>query len=394
MQKTDIGMIPVDWDWRPLSELGEPKIGLTYSPADVRESGTLVLRSSNVHNDRLAFDDNVYVRSEIASGSLVEPGDVLICVRNGSRALIGKCALIDESARGMAFGAFMSVFRSPHSALLFQQFRSDIIGRQIAEHLGATINQITNGSLKSFRVPFPPDGEERRRIAQALNDVDDLIASLDALIAKTRDIKQGAMQQLLSGTRRLPGFCGEWKTRPVGTEIRMQVGFPFQSAYFNGEGKGIRIIRIRDLKGQINETFYLGEYDRQFIVKSGDVLIGMDGDFSPCVWLHGEAILNQRVGRLLHRRGGHTLLFYYLLTKPLSELERTISGTTVKHLSHSDVENIICHYPVDPAEQAALGETLWSFDQDLSGLEEKKVKLGALRQAMMQQLLMGRIRLI
>ncbi|WP_343042088.1 restriction endonuclease subunit S [Pontixanthobacter rizhaonensis] len=201
--KSEIGEIPEDWEVRSLASLGEPRIGLTYSPSDVRESGTLVLRSSNVQNGDLSFDDNVFVDSDAAARALVAEGDILICVRNGSRALIGKCAIIDSRAVGMAFGAFMSVFRSPHSSFLHHQFQSHTIQKQIHEHLGATINQITNASLRSFRVPFPVDSDERDAIVSVLSDMESEVRALEQKVSKVRHLREGMMQQLLTGRIRL-----------------------------------------------------------------------------------------------------------------------------------------------------------------------------------------------
>src|SRR5437867_2439200 len=99
-KQTEVSVIPEDWNVKPLGELGEALIGLTYKPSDVREHGTLVLRSSNIQNDALAFDDNVFVDTNIPERIKVRPGDVLVCVRNGSRNLIGKAALLDERAVG------------------------------------------------------------------------------------------------------------------------------------------------------------------------------------------------------------------------------------------------------------------------------------------------------
>ncbi|AXY24245.1 Type-1 restriction enzyme EcoKI specificity protein (plasmid) [Komagataeibacter saccharivorans] len=203
MTNSAIGNLPSDWEVRPLGSLGDPVIGLTYRPVDVRETGTLVLRSSNVQDGVLAFDNNVFVDPEVASRALVAKGDILICVRNGSRALIGKCAMISDEAEGMAFGAFMSVFRSPHSDFLFHQFQSNIIQRQIHEHLGATINQITNASLRSFQVPFPVSAEERGAIVTILSDMDAELTGLTVKLSKLNMVREGMMQQLLTGRIRL-----------------------------------------------------------------------------------------------------------------------------------------------------------------------------------------------
>lgn len=191
-----------EWAMKSLGDIGETLIGLTYKPTDVRSDGILVLRSSNVHDGALRFDDNVYVDTVVAERIMVRFGDILICVRNGSRDLIGKCALINERARGMTFGAFMAVFRTPFYEYVYQQFQSYVIKRQIHEHLGATINQITNRSLNSFSIPLPPLPEQTA-IAAVLSDMDAEIAALEQRRDKTRDLKQGMMQELLTGRTRL-----------------------------------------------------------------------------------------------------------------------------------------------------------------------------------------------
>jgi type I restriction enzyme S subunit len=202
-KQTDLGVIPEDWDVVNLADVGRNLAGLTYSPSNVRDFGTLVLRSSNVQNGKLVFEDNVYVDMALPERVIVEKDDILICVRNGSRQLIGKCALIDESAAGNAFGAFMSIYRSKYSKYVFYQFQSEIIQRQINEIMGATINQITNKDMASFIIPFPHSDEEKNVIAAILSDMDSEITALEEKLAKARQIKQGMMQELLTGRIRL-----------------------------------------------------------------------------------------------------------------------------------------------------------------------------------------------
>ena len=191
-----------DWEVKTLGEVGEGIIGLTYSPNDVRKNGTLVLRSSNVQKGQLAFADNVFVEMDLPGRVIVKENDILICVRNGSKRLIGKCALIDKKTAGSAFGAFMTVYRSQYSKYIFYVFQSHYIQRQIDEVMGATINQITNKDLNSFVIPFP-SVEEQNRIAQILSDLDVEIQHLIQKSAKYKLAKQGMMQQLLTGKIRL-----------------------------------------------------------------------------------------------------------------------------------------------------------------------------------------------
>ena len=192
-----------EWNKRTLGELGDCIIGLTYSPSQIDESGTLVLRSSNIQNEVLRFDDNVRVVANIPEKLMVRQNDILVCVRNGSRALIGKCALINQSAIGMTFGAFMSVYRSEFGSFIFYQFQSDVIQEQINKNLGATINQITNKTMRLFEIDFPEDENERNAIVSILSDMDSEIDALEQRLDKARSLKTGMMQELLTGKTRL-----------------------------------------------------------------------------------------------------------------------------------------------------------------------------------------------
>ncbi|MDH5889770.1 restriction endonuclease subunit S [Vibrio splendidus] len=179
--------IPAHWEVKRLKYLGEAIIGLTYSPDDVvdnSDEGTLVLRSSNVQNKQLAFEDNVYVNKKIPEKLKTQLGDILICARNGSRALIGKNAQIDKQGLGMTFGAFMSVFRSPYNDYLSKVFNSALFEYQSGSFLTATINQLTTANLNSFEIPLPPK-DERLQIA---NFLDHETAKIDTLIDKQQQL--------------------------------------------------------------------------------------------------------------------------------------------------------------------------------------------------------------
>lgn len=192
-----------DWEVKKLGEVSDIIIGLTYSPKDVKDFGTLVLRSSNVQNNKLAFENNVFVEMELPQRVIVKENDILVCVRNGSKNLIGKCALIDKKTEGQAFGAFMSIIRSYYGKYLFYYFQTNHIQVQIDENLGATINQLTSATLKAFDICFPKSVEEQTRIATILSDMDLELEALQQQLEKARQIKQGMMQELLTGRIRL-----------------------------------------------------------------------------------------------------------------------------------------------------------------------------------------------
>ena len=185
-----------------MGEIGDCIIGLTYHPDNVVEHGLLVLRSSNVQGGRLAFYDNVYVDLEVPERIVTRPGDILICVRNGSRTLIGKSAVIDEGAAGVTFGAFMTVYRTKHWRFVAHAFQSENIQRQIRDNIGATINQITNKDMKALQLRLP-SSDEQTAIATILSDMDTELAALQARRSKTQALKQAMMQELLTGRIRL-----------------------------------------------------------------------------------------------------------------------------------------------------------------------------------------------
>ncbi|MCD9485507.1 restriction endonuclease subunit S [Photobacterium phosphoreum] len=196
-------MVPNGWSLIKLKDIGKCINGLTYSPKNVVDNGLLVLRSSNVQGAKLAFNDNVYVNVDISSNSKTKVGDILLCVRNGSRNLIGKSAFIDESAEGLAHGAFMSLFRSNNTPnYTFQLFQSSRFFQQVNQNLGATINSINSGNLNQFKFPYPPLAE-RKKIAQILSTWDRGIATTEKLIDASKQQKKALMQQLLTGKKRL-----------------------------------------------------------------------------------------------------------------------------------------------------------------------------------------------
>ena len=200
--KTRLQGFDGEWEETTLGEIGECIIGLTYKPENVVKYGLLVLRSSNVQNGQLAYADNVYVNLRVADHLVTRIGDILICVRNGSRALIGKCAVINANAAGLTFGAFMSIYRTNYWRFIAHTFQSDDIQKQIRDNIGATINQITNKDMKAFRVLLPPENEQIA-IASILSDMDTEIAAIEQRRNKTRNLKQAMMQELLTGRIRL-----------------------------------------------------------------------------------------------------------------------------------------------------------------------------------------------
>lgn len=186
---------------------------------------------------------------------------------------------------------------------------------------------------------------------------------------------------------RFPEFrgTGEWKETRLGAVLTFQAGFPFDSASFTEECKGIRLIRNRDLKSDDKVIFYSSSFDKNYVVNDGDVLVGMDGDFSPCVWNKGKALLNQRVGKIIPHKGASQRFMYYFLTVHLKAIEEATARTTVKHLSHSDVERI-CEPAPTFSEQQRIADCLSSIDELITAEAQYLDTLKTHKKGLMQQL--------
>ena len=157
--------IPDNWVWCRLGEIADTNIGLTYSPSDTVESdGIPVLRSNNIQNGRIDYTELVYVSKKVSEKCLVKKGDLLICARNGSRALVGKCALIEKD--GMAFGAFMAIVRSEFNPYIMYFINSPVYRSRLDGVNTTTINQITQDNLKETLIPLPPLAEQLRIVQQ------------------------------------------------------------------------------------------------------------------------------------------------------------------------------------------------------------------------------------
>ncbi|MDR4517115.1 MAG: restriction endonuclease subunit S [Nitrosomonas sp.] len=197
-----LGEIPEHWEIKKLKYLGEALIGLTYDPSDVvGEDGTLVLRSSNVQNGKIVFEDNVYVRKIIPEKLITKTGDILICSRNGSRALIGKNAEIGTESTGLTFGAFMTIFRSKYNNYLSYIFNSSLFKFQSGSFLTSTVNQLTTSNLYTFEVPFPPIAEHKH-IANFLDRettiINELIVEQQRLIELLKEKRQAVISHAVT----------------------------------------------------------------------------------------------------------------------------------------------------------------------------------------------------
>lgn len=151
----DVVLNTLNWPLVKLSAIAEYRIGLTYKPEAVSSSGIAVLRSGNIQNSQLCYEDTIYVNSKVEPKLLLKKNDILMCARNGSQSLVGKVALIENDISNTTYGAFMMAISSKYYVYLFEYFRSQAFRRLISVGSTTTINQVTTRMLNSIVIPLP-----------------------------------------------------------------------------------------------------------------------------------------------------------------------------------------------------------------------------------------------
>jgi len=379
-----VGKIPVGWEVKELVQVGRCIRGLTYSPDNVVENGLLVLRSSNVQDGRLLFEDNVYVDLKVGDEYLSKNGDILICVRNGSRRLLGKSATITSNCPKSTHGAFMTVFRGELNFYVKHLMKSEMFFRQVSIDIGATINSINNSNLLQFRFSFP-SLPEQQKIASILTSVDEVIEKTQSQINKLQDLKKGTMNELL--TKGI-GHT-EFKDSPVGKIPKgWEVG-RFDELATLQRGFDLPVQERVDGKYKIYGSNGVIGFHDDFKVAGEGVVTGRSGSLGE-VWFVGVdfwALNTTLYVKNFHQN--HPKFIYYFLI--WFDLSRYGTGTGVPTLNRNDVHNVCVAYPPLP-EQQKIASILSSMDTHIEEKQRKLEQTQSLKKSLMQDLLTGKVR--
>lgn len=407
-KQTDIGVIPDDWNIGTIGDLTN-KVGSGITPTGgekvYKTEGRPFMRSQNVGWGTLLLDDIAFIDEQIHSSfaaTEIQLNDVLLNITGAS---IGRSVVADGRIVGGNVNQHVCIIRPDKNKLSPQYinlFLLSSMGQKQIESFQAGGNRqgLNFGQIKSFLFPLPPFPEQQA-IAAALSDVDSLLTALDALIAKKRLIKQGAMQELLTGKKRLPGFSGEWNILEL-KEIVNQFIVPMRDKpkAFKGD---IPWCRIEDFDGKIlfgsksnqnvdNETI------KQMNLKvypTGTLLVSCSADLGRCAIVGRPLVSNQTfIGLVFDEGKASNDYFYYYMSYHADDLNNLSSGTTISYLSREQFETFSVTVPSTKAEQTAIAEILSDMDAEIAALEARREKTRLLKQGMMQELLTGRIRLI
>jgi len=401
-KQTEVGVIPKDWDVSTVGREFEVKLGKMLDAEKNVGVQKPYIGNRAVQWDRIDIEDLPTVpmsRTDIDRFRL-RKGDLLAC--EGGE--VGRAAIWDAPIEECYYQ------KALHRLRPLRGFDSRIMVallRQWSER-GALVNYVTQTSIahlpreKFLEVPMPvPPLPEQRAIAAALSDVDALLAKLDQFIAKKRDLKQAAMQQLLTGQTRLPGFSGEWEVKRLGALAEMgSGGTPLSSvaAYYDGD---IPWVSISDMTngGKVIESTERNLTALGFansaaqMFPAGTVLYAMYASLGECS-IAGKPLCTSQAILGIRPKGNLSAEFLYYYLMSLKPVVKTLGQQgTQSNLNKGMVQDFRLSLPTLP-EQTAIATVLSDMDAELSVLAGRRDKTRALKQGMMQELLTGRIRLI
>jgi len=422
-KQTEVGVIPEEWETALLGDKAE-KVGSGITPTGgqrvYKQEGRPFMRSQNVGWGTLLLDDIAFIDDATHStfpDTEIRVEDVFLNITGAS---IGRSALADARTKGGNVNQHVCIIRADqtklHPRFLNYCLLSSLGQRQIDSfQAGGNRQGLNFAQVRSIRIGLPPLPEQRA-IATALSDVDALLGALDRLIAKKRDLKQAAMQQLLTGQTRLPGFHGEWEVKTLGDLFNFSGGYSASRDQLSAEGHCY--LHYGDIHGATKTCvdtradyqdipkldIALKRVSPSSLLKDGDVVfvdaseddegtsrhvVVVNKDNAPFISGLHTIVAKSRTDELAHE-----YRHYCFQTAAIRQQFLFYAvGTKVSGISKSNIPKLTLPVPSLP-EQTAIAAVLTEMDAELAVLEQRQAKTRALKQGMMQELLTGRTRLV
>ena len=407
-QLTPLGPVPSDWLVLTLKKISPSQsVGLVINPSSYVDSrGTVpMLLGSDIQPNLIDFENSRKITefsNRLIPASKLNAGD-LVMVRVGEP---GITAVIPPEIDGCNCASMMIIRRGSNfdSNWLCHVMNSDLGLAQVhGVQYGTAQKQFNISDAINFLYPTPPFFEQKA-IATALSDVDALIAGLEKLITKKRDIKQAAMQQLLTGQTRMPGFSGEWETKllPELADIRSG-GTPSTNdlAAWDGDIAWCTPTDISALAGGKYLTDTARRITKHGLNQSSAEVIPVRSIVMTSRATIGECAINvvpmttnQGFKNFVPYASVDTEFLYYLLVAQKAGFISLCGGSTFLEIGKTQLRGYAVYLPPDRSEQTAVAAILSDMDTELSALESRLVKTRDLKQGMMQELLTGRTRLV
>lgn len=420
-KQTEVGAIPEDWEVAPLHELADKiMVGIASAATHAyRDRGVVMFRNQNIKPGYLDYADILFIAEDYEStfkNKRLKAGD-LLTARTGYP---GTTSIVPAQYEGAQ--SFTTLITRPRQGSVDSEFLCHFINSAAGKRyfdqaqIGGGQKNVNAGAMKNLPVCVPPTVTEQQAIAEALSDADALIDVLEQLLAKKRQIKQGAMQELLTGQKRLPGFTGEWHTKPLGelfdfsggfTASRDQLGTDGHCYLHYGDIHTTNKTYV-DVRAELHEIpkldIHLKHVGQASMLEDGDVVfvdaseddegtskhvVVVKPDDVPFISGLHTIVAKSKTGEL-----GNLYKRYCFQTPSVKAQFRFFAvGTKVSGVSKSNIGKITISVPPSD-EQTAIATLLSDMDAEIAAIEAKLAKARQIKQGMMQELLTGRIRLI
>lgn len=410
-KQTELGIIPEDWEVKQIRD------GLTLL-TDFDANGSFADMAANVQTyigggyawyvratdleQQTPLSEVKYVDESsyrFLKKSSLYGGEVLLAKRGD----IGKVYLFEAKTMyaTLAPNLYLLKLNQEIDSTYLYYYLKSTNGQKALKDINAStsLGALYKEDVKNLYILYPSPVEQRA-IAAALSDIDRLIEALDKKIAKKRLIKQGAMQQLLTGKKRLPGFTDPWVEKRLG-EIGVWVkGQSLSKNDIIPNGKNICI--------HYGELFSYGEVItlpvsrtncQPTTISLGNEILFPDSDVTPdglgrcSALLIKGVIIGSGINVLRHKPLYDTSFVSYSININRSKIIDRVTGTTVKHINSKELSEIMINIPKNKEEQTAIATILTDMDKEIADLEAKRDKYRLLKSGMMQKLLTGQIRL-
>ncbi|MBE7435568.1 MAG: restriction endonuclease subunit S [Anaerolineales bacterium] len=404
-KQTEVGAVPKDWDVKPLGQLVS-SVEYGSSTKSDTQGQIPVLRMGNLQSGKIDWTDLVYTSNEREiSKYQLHSGDVLFN-RTNTIDLVGKTSIYNGERPAIFAGYLIRI--NTDKSLLNPQFLNYILNAEFSKKYSSKVLSVAVGQaningqkLKTYPIPLPPTKSEQDAIAAALSDMDALLNSLDALIAKKRLVKQGIMQELLTGKKRLPRYGGKWKVKTLG-----EIGYKFlnggtpstqREEYWNGSIPWITGADVIDQKVVNIRRFITEEAVKNSatnIVEKGHLLIvTRTGVGKIAITPFDVAISQDLTGVYIKKEYASPEFLFWYFDYNSSKLKNLNQGTSIAGITRNTLVSISLMLP-SHSEQTAIAEILNDMDAEIVTLEARREKTSLLKQGMMQELLTGKTRMV
>jgi len=395
-KQTKIGVIPKDWDVISYGDAFDFLSTASYSRANLSDNGeVLYIHYGDIHttwNYFLDFKKNTLPTIEkikVKNYSFIKDGDLIMADASEDYDGIGKSVEVQNITTNKAISGLHTFLLRGKEGIFVDGFKAYIHSNRLVKAsmdklaTGLKVYGVSKTNLRTIRIPRPPLPEQTA-IATILSDTDALIERLEKLIEKKKNIKQGTMQQLLTGKKRLPGFSGEWETKALGSFSDIKTGKK------NNEDK------IEDgqypffVRSQNVERINTYSFDGEAILVPGEGGIG-----NILHYIYGRFDYHQRVYKISNFLDDvcGKFIYYYLAKNFRRQAMKNSVKATVDSLRLPTFQEFELFFPKDKKEQLAIAQALSEMDTEIEELEAKRDKYKMIKEGMMQQLLTGKIRI-